>query len=89
MSSTVRLGQVAKWPFFMAWSKVLLTGIKRDAWYHLASSGLLLSARALSAAICFCIYSTVGLLVKLTCYITDVDDLLPSSKVIPSLNTLR
>ena len=28
MSSTVRLGHVAKWLFLMAWSKVLFTGIK-------------------------------------------------------------
>ena len=52
MSSTGSLGQVVKWLFLMAWSKVFFTGIKRAAWYHLDSSGLLLSARALSAAGC-------------------------------------
>ena len=50
ISSTVRLVQVVKWPFLMAWSKVFFTRLKRAACYHLASSSLLLSARALSAA---------------------------------------
>ena len=52
MSSTVRLDQVVKWPFLMALSKVLFNGLKRDAWYHLAISGLLLSSRTLSAVDC-------------------------------------
>ena len=50
--STVRLGKVAKWRFLMAWSKFFFTGLKRAAWYHLASSGLLSAARTLSAAGC-------------------------------------
>ena len=37
MSSIVRLVQVVKWPFLMAWSKALFTGIKRAMWYHLDS----------------------------------------------------
>ena len=45
ISSTVSLGQVVKWPLLMAWIKVFLTGLKRDAWYHLAISGLLLASR--------------------------------------------
>ena len=53
MSFTFILGQVVKWPFLMDWSNVFFTGIKRAAWYHLASSGLLLATRALSAAGCF------------------------------------
>ena len=52
MRSTVRLGQVVKWPFLMAWSKVLLTGLKSVAWYHLGSSGFLLVVSALSDAGC-------------------------------------
>ena len=52
MSSTVRLGQVVKGPLFMDWSKVLFTEINRAKCYQLASSGLLLGARALSAAGC-------------------------------------
>ena len=52
MSSIVRLGQVVKWPFLMDWSKVLFPGIKRDAQYHLDSSGLILAARVLSDVIC-------------------------------------
>ena len=28
MSSTVRLGQVVKWPLFMAWSKVFINWAK-------------------------------------------------------------
>ena len=39
MSFTVWLGQVVKWPFSMAWSKVFFTSIKRAAWYHLARYG--------------------------------------------------
>ena len=89
MSSTVRLDQVVKWPFLMAWSKVLFNGLKRDAWYHLAISGLLLSSRTLSAIDCLWLGSTVGLLVILTCHMPDVVDLFPSSTVIPSLTKLR
>ena len=44
MSSTVRLGQVAKWPFLMAWSMILFTGLKRAEWYHMDSSSLILAA---------------------------------------------
>ena len=89
MSSTVRLVQVVKWQLLMAWSKVFFTGLKRDAGYQLARSGLLLDVRALCAAGCCWLGGLVGLLVRLTCHITDVDDLLPYSTVIPSLNTLR
>ena len=52
MSSTVRLVQVAKWPFLMAWIKFFFTGLMRAAWYHLDSSDLLLAARASGAASC-------------------------------------
>ena len=48
MRYTIRLVQLVKWPFLMARSKVLLIGLKSVAWYHLASSGLLLSVRALN-----------------------------------------
>ena len=47
---TVRLGHVYKQHLLMAWSKVLRTGIHSVAWYHYASSGLVLYARELSAA---------------------------------------
>ena len=50
IGSTVRLGHVDKWPLFMAWSKVFRTRLNRVAWYHRASSGLVLYARAFSAA---------------------------------------
>ena len=89
MSSTVRLVQVVKWPFLMTWSKVLFTGLKRYAWYHLDRSVLLIAARALSAAGCCWLGGFVGLLVRLTCHMPDVDDLLPSSTISPSLTTLR
>ena len=89
MSSTVRLGQVVTWPFLMPCSKVFFTWIKRDAWYYLASYGLLLAVRSFSAAGCCWLGFPVGLLVRLTCHIPDVDDLLPSSTVSPSLTTLR
>ena len=55
----------------------------------MASSVLLLAARALSAAGCFWIGGLVELLFRLTCHVSDVVDLLPSSTVIPSLTTLR
>ena len=89
MSFTVMLGQVVKWPFLMARSKVFFTGLKRATWYHLARSGLRLAARALSAAGYCLIDGPVGLLVRLTCPIPDMDDLLPSSTVSPYLTTLR
>ena len=89
MSSTVRLVQVENFLFLMTWSKVFFTGLNRNAWYPLASSGLLLADRALSAAGCCWLYGPVSLLVKLTCHIPDVYDLLPSSTVVPYLTTLR
>ena len=89
MSSTVRLGQVVKWPLLMDWSKVLFTGIKRAEWYHLASSGLILAVRALSDDGCFWIGGLVGILFRLICHMHDVVDLSTSSTIIPSLNTLR
>ena len=88
MRSTVRLGQVVKWPFLMAWSKVLLTGLKSVAWYHLFSSGFLLDDRALSAAGCWLIGGWLGLLVKLICLMPDVFDQLPYNTVSSSLTTL-
>ena len=81
INSTVRLGRVVKWLFLMAWSKVLFTGLNRATWYHLASSGLIIAARALGAASCCWLGGPMGLLVRLTCHIPDVDDLLPSSTV--------
>ena len=89
MSYAGRLGQVVKWPFLMAWSKDFFTGIKRAAWYHLDISGFLLAARALCAAGHYWIGGPVGLLVRLTCHITDVDNLLPYINVSPSLTKLR
>ena len=89
MSSTIRLVQVVKWLFLMAWSKVLFTGLKRTAWYQLDRSGLFPDARILSAAGCCWIGGIEGLLVRMTLHITDVDDLLTSSTVSPSLNTHR
>ena len=88
ISSTVGLGQVVKWPFLVAWSKVFFTGIKRAVWYHLDIYGLFLASRALSDAGCFWIGVPVGLLVRLTCHIPDVDDMLPSITVSPFLTTL-
>ena len=78
-----------KWAFLMAWSKIFFNGLKRAAWYHLASSDFLLAARLLSAAGCFWIGGLVGLLVRLTCHMPHVDDLLLSSTISPSLTTLR
>ena len=89
MSSTVRLVQVVKCPLSMAWSKVLFTWLKRDAWYNLASSGLLLAARALSDTDCLWVGGLVGLMVRLTFHMPDVDNMLPSSTVSPYLTTLR
>ena len=89
MSSTIRLVQVVKWLFLMAWSKVFFTGIKSVVWYHLDSSGLLLASKALSATGCLWLGGLMGLLVRLTCHIPDVDNLLPSGTVSPYLTTLR
>ena len=72
ISSTVRLGQVVQGPFLMAWRKIFLTGINRAVWYHLDSSGLILAARALSAAGCCLLGGWLGLLVRLTCHMPDV-----------------
>ena len=48
--STVRLGHVEKWPLLMDWRKGFRTGLNIVAWYHCSRSGLVVSARALSAA---------------------------------------
>ena len=66
MISTGILGQVVKWLFLVAWSKVFFTGLKRSVCYHLARSGLLLAARTLSADVCFLIGGHGGCLVRLT-----------------------
>ena len=79
---------MVNWLFLMAWSTVFFTGLKRAVWYHLDIAGLLPDARALSAAGCFWISFPVGLLVRLTCHIPDVDYLLPYSTVSPSFTTL-
>ena len=63
--------------------------INRAVWYYLDISGLFLAAMALSAAGCLWLGGLVGLLVRLTCHIPDVDDLFPSSTVSPSFTTLR
>ena len=89
MSSNYSLVQVVKWPFLMDWIKVFFTGINRSIWYHLDSSGLLLASRALSAVGFLWIGGLVGLLVRLTCHMPDVDDIFPSSTISPSLTTLR
>ena len=89
MRSTVRLGQVVKWPFLMAWSKVFLNGLKSVVWCHLASSGLLLSAVAFSSGVSFFLGGRSGLLVRLTYHMPDVFYQLPSNIVIQSLTTLR
>ena len=89
MRSTVRLGQVVKWPFLMAWSKVFLNGLKSVVWCHLASSGLLLSAIALSYDVCFFLGGWLGFLVRLTYHMPDVFYQLPFNIFLPSLTTLR
>ena len=66
MSYTVRLGQVLKWPFLMAWSKVFFSGLNRAMWYHLYSSVLLIVSRALSASVCCFLGVHLGLLVMFT-----------------------
>ena len=59
------------------------------AWHHFPSSGLLLSDRELSTAICCWIGGWYGLLVRLTCHMHDVFDRVSSNTVSPYLNTLR
>ena len=89
ISSTVRLVQVVKWVFLMAWSKFILTRLNRAVWYHLAISVLILAARVLSAYSCCFLGGWLGLLLMLTCHMPDVVGRLPSSTIISSLTTLR
>ena len=58
-------------------------------WYHLAIFGLLLAAMALSASGWCWLGGPVVLLFSLTFQIPDVDYLIPSSTVSPSLTKLR
>ena len=71
-----------------AWGKVLLTGMNSVEWYHLASSGFLLAARALSAAGCCLFGGWSELMVRLKCHMTDVFDRLTYNNVILSFTTL-
>ena len=89
MSSTIRLIQVVKWPFLMAWSKVLWTGLNSVAWYHCDISGLLLTTRALSYAGCCCLGGWSGLMVRLICHMPDVFKRVPSNTVMPYFTKLR
>ena len=50
--STVRLGNVDKWPLLMDWSKVLRIGLNSVAWYHCDRSRLVLADRKLSTDGC-------------------------------------
>ena len=77
MRYTVRLENVVKWTFLMAWSNVFLTGMKSVVWYHLSSSGLLLTSRSLSAIFPFWVGGWLVLLVRLTYHMPDVFDRLP------------
>ena len=86
--STVRLGHVEKWPFLMAWRRILRLGIKNAAWYHCASSGLVLSDRPLSAAGHGWIDGWSGLLGRLTCHMPDMFDRVNSNTVRPYFTTL-
>ena len=52
MMSTVMLVNVVSFPFLVAWSNVFLIRLKSATCYHLASSGLLLAARAFSTECC-------------------------------------
>ena len=73
----------------MNWIKVLFTVLKSVAWYHLASSGLLISARVLSASSGCLIISWSWFLVKLACHMPNVFDRVPSNTIILSFTTLR
>ena len=88
MRFTVRLGQVVKWKFLMSWNKVLLNRLKSGVWYHLARYGLILAARALSAAGCCWFGGWSELMVRLKCHMTDVFDRLTYNTVILSFTTL-
>ena len=73
----------------MAWSKFLLTGLKSAVWHHLAISGLILVAMALSDAGCCLLGGCSRLLVCLKCHMHDVFDHFTSNNVRPYLTKLR
>ena len=85
---TVMLVHVEKWTLFMDWSKVLRIGIKIVVCYHCASSGLVPASRASSDAGCGWIAGWYGFLVRPTCQIPDVFDLVSSNTVMPYFTTL-
>ena len=89
MRSTFRLVQVVKWPFLIAWSNFFFTGLNIVAWYHLDRYILILAVRSLSSSGCFLLGRWSGLLVMLTCHMSDVFDQLPSNTVSPSFTTVR
>ena len=89
ISSTVRLVHMAKWPLLVAWSRFFRTGINSAAWYHCANSGLVISSRALSSFGLGGLGGWPGLLLRLTCHMPYLFELLPSNTVRSSFNMLR
>ena len=87
IGSTVRLGHVDKWPLFMAWSKVLRTGLNSVAWYHYASFGLILYARVLSDAGYFWNGGWYGFMIRLTFHMPDMFGRAPYNTVRPYFTT--
>ena len=83
------LFQVVKWPLLMAWSKFFFTSLNIVAWYHLDRYILILAVRSLSSSGCFLLGRWSGLLVMLTCHMSDVFYQLPSNTVSPSLTIVR
>ena len=85
--STVSLVNVAKWNFFIDWSKILRKGLTSVVWYHCTSFGLILAVRELSDAGYFWLGGWSGLLVSLTCHMPDVFDQVNYNTVRPSFTT--
>ena len=66
MSSTVRLGHVAKYPFLMACRRVCRRVPNSVAWYHCVISGFVIAVRSLSSSSIDHLGWVHGLLVRLT-----------------------
>ena len=89
ISSNVRFGHVAKYPFLMDCRRFWRTGLNIVEWYHLDRSGFVLSDRSLGDTGLGEFSLVNNMLVRLTCHMPNLSDKCPSSIVRTLSTTLR
>ena len=86
---TIMLVHVAKYPFFMSWTKVCWMGLKRVELYHFPGSSFVIYARELSAELIVCMVWCSGFLVRFIWQIPDAPVIWTSIAVWYWLYTVR